>query len=625
VTEALIRCDSAILPDNLNSRTWERDIQISHMGPSQDLNLKIENISHSILQNPDSLSSDFLRIGAYIYSADQAISRGGVSDIYGKHWLRNFTFLIPVQNADFWEQAKVKSQLCKTLSYLTGDLFNFIFSTVNADEIQLMMNFTNKEKLFFEPDSVILFSGGADSLCAVVEAVGSDNKRPILVSHSPSPKHNSTQRKLVEALGYKFKGWPFPRIRIWIHRTGLAPQETSQRSRSFLYAILGAIVAAQLNIHDIFYADNGIVSLNLPKSSQTIGTYASRSTHPKYLYEFQRLCELIFPGKFKITNPLLFKTRAEALSMLKLHNCEALLQETISCANSRGRPNITPHCGTCSQCIDRRFGSLAANLEKHDLAVRYETDIFSDALKEGFDRTQAESYVRFASQIDSLGDDDIFEKIPQIMDAITPNDTNPDDTASKLVDLLRRHSAETRQVIKDQLLNHNDQLYDGTLPDTCLLRLVVSGSNSKNDKIEYITKLGELLKITLPKSFGSRLPADESEIQEAADAIFTASCKDLSRELPLLPFAGVCTKPDFGNMSSGKTDDWLFVEMKYPKQRRRLNRIITEITSRITIYQKQGAFVLFGIYDNPRTIRDDEQFIGECEAITDKVKVSIIR
>jgi 7-cyano-7-deazaguanine synthase in queuosine biosynthesis len=625
VIEALIRCDSNKIPKILKQKTWDKDISLCHMGRSNDLNLKIENISHAILQNISPLSSDLIRIASYIYTADQSISRGGVCDIYGKHWQRNMTFIIPVQNREFWQQKNVISQLSDTLNFLTGDIFNFEFVDVDPSDIQLMIDFTNKAKLFNNPDSVILFSGGSDSLCTVVGAVGSDHRKPLLVSHSPAPKHSSTQKKLVDALTFRFKDWAFPRVGVSVHRSGSEPKESTQRSRSFLYASLGAIVAAQLSIHDVFFADNGIVSVNLSKSPQLVGTLSSRSTHPKYIYKFQELCNLIFPGKLNISNPLLFKTRAESLEILREYGCENMFQETISCANSRGRPNITPHCGTCSQCVDRRFGSIAAQFEEHDLTERYEKDIFSDPLKEGNERTYAEQYVRFTHELSSLSDDGLFEKFPQLSDCIVSSDPDPNGTASNLVALLRRHSKEVREVVKTQMEKFGDKIFDGTLPDTCLLKLITSGSNVKDDKKECVLKISNIINKALPKTFQTTLPKDERQIQDAVDSIWTASRMDFQRELPLLPFASVCTKPDFGNLMSKNVNDWLFIEMKYPKDRRHLNKIITEITSRITIYHKQGAFSLFGVYDNPRTIPDDDKFISDLEELSNNVWITIIR
>ncbi len=71
------------------------------------------------------------------------------------------------------------------------------------------------------------------------------------------------------------------------------------------------------------------------------------------------------------------------------------------------------------------------------------------------------------------------------------------------------------------------------------------------------------------------------------------------------------TKPDFAKAEGGRVP--LFVEFKYVKSRARLNGIVTEMTSRVTVYGDQGAWILFIVYDPKRAITDDEKFGREFE------------
>jgi hypothetical protein len=66
-------------------------------------------------------------------------------------------------------------------------------------------------------------------------------------------------------------------------------REYTQRSRSFLYAALGATVAAMVGRDRIRFYENGVVSLNLPVSAQAIGARATRTTHPRVLNGFAEL------------------------------------------------------------------------------------------------------------------------------------------------------------------------------------------------------------------------------------------------------------------------------------------------------------------------------------------------
>jgi hypothetical protein len=106
-----------------------------------------------------------------------------------------------------------------------------------------------------------------------------------------------------------------------------------------------------------------------------------------------------------------------------------------------------------------------------------------------------------------------------------------------------------------------------------------------------------MLKEGITKAFQSQKPSNEHHVQDFTEALLLAAKADLDREVPLLPFAGISTKPDFSKHESGNFKDWLFVEMKYVKTKTRVNGIITELTSRIYIYQEQDAYALFCIYD----------------------------
>jgi hypothetical protein len=152
------------------------------------------------------------------------------------------------------------------------------------------------------------------------------------------------------------------------------------------------------------------VSINLPINDQLIGALASRSTHPKFLYLFRRLAEAVFGQPLLVHNPLWDKTRAECLNLLVQAATQSLVTATVSCGSTRGRPNAQPHCGVCSQCVSRRFGTLAARLDVYDPPTGYRVDVFRDGLPVGFDRTLVVSFVRSAHHVQELADDALFER-----------------------------------------------------------------------------------------------------------------------------------------------------------------------------------------------------------------------
>jgi 7-cyano-7-deazaguanine synthase in queuosine biosynthesis len=479
VARALFLCDGAPRPWEWRDQAWDLEGVIRHHGPKADLNLRVENLSHRVLGTIDARASDLVRIAAYVYGADQSVRRGGPKDVYGTAWRRTIALSIPVVDPDFWGQRQVREALHDALNFVSDDDWEFHFSPGAPEAGQLVLN-VDKAELLNRPDSVVLFSGGADSLCATIEQATEGRGRPLLVSHRPTPPVDSRQKTLLLGLRERFPMWAFPQLGFWIHRRGSDAVETSQRTRSFLFASLGAAVASALNLRDVAIADNGVVSLNIPFNAQLVGALATRSTHPKFLWLFNRFIQAVFDEPLQLWNPLANRTRAEAFQILRAHGAEALLQETVSCSHARGRPAVQPHCGACSQCIDRRFASLAASLEEHDLAECYELDIFSESLPEGNPRTLAISYVGLARRILKTPQDDLFSEFPQLYECILPDDPKPESTAETLIALLQRHARTVLGVLQDQAIKLAPEIAAGDLAPTSLVGLSVSPEESPN-------------------------------------------------------------------------------------------------------------------------------------------------
>lgn len=470
---ALVRCDGAPIPPALRRQQWDICESVNQHGPLADTNLRLQNLSHALLARVEERAADLVRLAAYVYAADQLVSRGGLKDVYGRHWQREFMLVVPVGEPRFWNLDEVRARLGRVLSFLSGDRWHFFFCQGDPEAQQLPLDMAEGVPLG-DPDCVALFSGGADSLCAAVEAASVKGQRPVLISHRPAPHIDARQKALVHELRCRFQRWDFPHISVWVHRKGSEARESTQRTRSFLYASLGAAVANQLGLRDVLLPDNGVVSLNLPISGQLVGTLASRSTHPKFIGLFNDFVGAVLPGSPQIVNPLWTRTRAEVLEILKSAGMSELLQETISCTQARGRPAAQPHCGGCFQCIDRRFGSMAAGLQEHDLAERYGLDIFCQSLPEGGPRTLALSYIQFARELDKTPEGGLFDVYPQLYECLIPDEPGVEKTAEELVGLLRRHARTILGVMEDQIAAWRSELVVQGLPSTCLVSLTVS-------------------------------------------------------------------------------------------------------------------------------------------------------
>lgn len=619
----LVLCDGASSP---SASGGEEKVVLETEGATPTVRLEAAAFRNH-LQPLGPRLIDLLRIAALVYAADTRCLRGRETDVFGDDWTRQFRFIVPVWDHQFWVQEAVGDGLAETLAFLTGDRFEFLFTQrKKRGTLQSQELFRFKDPIDPLPavDQIVMFSGGADSLAAVIDSM-SKGRHPMLVSHRSAATISARQKNLVALLQKRFAPWQFPHLSLWVNRQGTRSIEFSQRSRSFLFASIGAITANLLKVDDVLLSDNGVVSLNLPQSGQNVGTVLSRSTHPKYLRLVEGLLRMITDqATLTITNSLLLKTKKEVVEMIAGSGHPDLLQETVSCAHVEGKTKLKPHCGVCTQCIDRRFAAVAADLEKHDLPARYELDVFSDAISKGEHRAHIENYVRHARRLEELQDTDVFfSTFPQLLDCLTAGD-DADARGKEFYDLLQRHQVGVNSVLEKLVRDAAPAIRRGGLKKDSLLALVAGGTIAEDERIRCVNRLRELLQKSLPAAFKTKAAANESVVQDAGQTAFIAAKETLTKEGPQLPFATISTKPDFSNTTTAAPRNALFLEFKFLKARARLNSAVTELTSRVVVYRDQGAWALFVVYDPLRCIVDDDAFCRDFER-HEGIFVAIVR
>jgi hypothetical protein len=96
-----------------------------------------------------------------------------------------------------------------------------------------------------------------------------------------------------------------------------------------------------------------------------------------------------------------------------------------------------PHCGKCSQCIDRRFAMLAASQEGEDPAEAYSVDLLLGKRGAGPDREMALSFVRSAALMTNhLDANDMLDKVLNVMANAEANPLNDKKDQSIVISLL---------------------------------------------------------------------------------------------------------------------------------------------------------------------------------------------
>lgn len=469
-TSVLFLCDGAEPSEQFAGQDWEHVERLATTADDGESNLQLDSLVSRLGHQVPTVAEDLIYIATYCVAADQMIDRGTNDiDVHRRKWRRRLMLAIPVSAPAFWNRPSVTRALAQALLFATEDTWSFTFTQrPPVRQLQMRINELDNRAIVGSPDSVVLFSGGTDSLCALVDAIGNDGMRPIAVSHRAANQIHKWQVDLMQGVRHTFPDWQIPHMSFTMHRRGGGDSDPSQRTRPILFAALGTAIAASLRIDRVLLADNGYVSVNPQISKELAGALASRGTHPTLLRLLNRLNEAIFETPIRIENPLALRTRTEALVVLSEHDCARLLAQTHTCAKHRSRPRHQPHCGYCSQCVDRRFASLAAGLAAYDPADTYGLDVFAGALPaDGEARKIPLLYRQFARNTQDLSDDEMVDQFPEILECIDPE--HPLSLAG-VIDVLRRHAREVLQVMEDQIVTHKRALARGDLPATCLLR-----------------------------------------------------------------------------------------------------------------------------------------------------------
>jgi hypothetical protein len=213
--------------------------------------------------------------------------------------------------------------------------------------------------------------------------------------------------------------------------------------------------------------------MNLPVCAQVVGSRATRTTHPRVLAGFEKLFSLVAGSRFRVENPFLWDTKADVIKWILKHGCGDLIGGSVSCAHTWTFSHEFPHCGTCSQCIDRRVGIVAAGAENCDLAQKYKSDVFTGGRPMDEDRMMVATYVERANEIAKLGTaTDLITRYPEAVRMLGYLEGRPAAAAAaEVLDLHKRHAEEVNEAIERMLAANAKALRERSLPRDCLLRL----------------------------------------------------------------------------------------------------------------------------------------------------------
>lgn len=450
--------------------------------PDGNVEIKIWEIARSLTANLSPVLADLLEIAACVYVADQTVRRGGRKTInYGDTWYRDLRFEVAVREPDFWNQPDVQTALADTLGFLSGDTFEFGFSKhTNPPQFDNYLDFraTNPNPEGIE--KVVMFSGGLDSLAGAVHEIFGERRHIALVSHKPVGHIASRQKALFKDLKEALPDKQFEplHVSVWAHKKGIRESDHTQRTRSFLYVTIGAVVAHLFGLDAVDFYENGVMSVNLPLAGHEFGARATRTTHPQTLIGFSNILSLATGDRFHVKNDFLWKTKQEVVELIASHSRSKLIGNSVSCMHTRQTSHQQPHCGMCSQCLSRRFATLGADAINDDAGTLYREDVLTAPRKRTEDRIIAERFVGVAREIEAMHSSaDFGQKYAFELSRVTPYiAARSSQVVDAMFELHSRHAEQVGDVVRAAMKEHVDAFHRGQLKADSAIMMAFSQS-----------------------------------------------------------------------------------------------------------------------------------------------------
>jgi len=582
------------------------------------IEFKIPSLQAAVVHIPDRYL-DLLLLAAYVFCADRYVSRGDVDSPYFSSWRRHFRHIMAVQDLEFWSSEEVKALLRSSLGFMTGDYHEFEF--VRGDARQKAHMFDEERFLFSRGDDVkvMMFSGGIDSTSGALDVLANSQNKLVLASHISRPRSVERQQKVIKLLNGFFPG-RLDHYSFRCHFKGTRAREETQRSRAFLYTAVGATVAHACGQDELLFYENGVMSINLPPAEQYKNARASRTTHPRVLNELSRLLTLVNEAPFRISNPFIWKTKTDIVSLLASNGGIDLLNETVSCSRTFDVSRENTHCGRCSQCIDRRFAIAAAGLlpienrglYAYDLVT---DDICPDAEKRGLEeRTLLSDYIRLAVKVRNQSVDTFADTwLDEITDIEQGFDECPETLVENLHSLFTRHGAQVEEAITQFRSHYRVELLESVTKPNSLEDVLKHQEYLYTPAQVIARRLSKVLARSTMTAFATQRPESERAVQDHLQAVVDARREEMMRESPVIHLGFGSAVPDFSKLD-------LIMEVKYVRDRTSPSKATESIMADCSKYPK-NAYLLFFIYDPDRQIKDDEKFadtiarVRPCEVV----------
>lgn len=301
------------------------------------------------------LHVDLVRLAALAFFCDRTVKRP-------RMLRRALDIEVAVSDPSVWEPHS--ERLAALLGLLTGDEWTISWRRGREPRLRETA----------DPPSgapCVLFSGGADSTSGAVVAQDQGHQ-PTLVSHYDWGNISRQQTRALAAIEHAISielshvTWRFARTARQAGSNAKFQNETSRRSRSFLFIALGSAVAG-VSGSALWVAENGFTSLNPPLTAESLGALSTRTTHPAFVGGLVEVLHDIGLD-LNVETPFAEMTKGEVFRAVAASLGDGPAGELLSSTHSCGKPLQDVHrepdapCGVCLGCLVRRGAFIAAGL-----------------------------------------------------------------------------------------------------------------------------------------------------------------------------------------------------------------------------------------------------------------------
>ena len=400
--------------------------------------------------------ADLVDIALAVYVSDRVARRRPLhADRSLLHWTRRFDLTIPVRDLHRWQDAELCQRLHALLAFLTEDDWRIRFKERRHGYHRAEAQQTLFPMPPEAPVTAALFSGGLDSLAGLYSDLAMHPRGSIvLFSASTNSRIRAKQRQLARSVRERSGRDLIPvnvPLTLWRGQRRYHEDEPSQRSRGFLFGVLGAVTAIMAGGDRLASYENGIGAINLPYTPNQLGAHSTRSAHPAALIQLGSLVTKATGHEFAFRTPFLYMTKAELCMLASERGLGADIGDTVSCDGFPLRLPSKSQCGLCTSCLLRRQALYAAGLDHFDASEQYAIDIVSPARPIANDPlrplrmmlAQVESFRHAMTRIDPWRG--LVQQYPELWEVTVNLQAQGQDTLTiqqGLTDLYRRYCEE---------------------------------------------------------------------------------------------------------------------------------------------------------------------------------------